>query len=174
MPGEIAWEHLVREIPEAGLTVERSATREECEAVARALELVACRSLTARYIVAPKGGGHIHASGTVEAEVEQTCVVTLEPLVNRVADSFSVDYWPETEMPEPSAGGAVDMRDEPDLEPIVAGRIEIGRVIFEAVAGAIDLFPRKPGVTFEPSTTTPEGGGSDSPFAALAKMRGKR
>ena len=52
-------------------------------------------------------------------------------------------------MPEPS-GGAVDMHDEPDLEPIVAGRIEVGRVVFECLAGAIDLFPRKPGVTFEP------------------------
>jgi hypothetical protein len=116
-------------------------------------------------------------SGTLEAEVEQLCVVTLEPLVNRVADSFSVDYWPETEMPESSAGGAVDMHDEADLEPIVAGRIEIGRIIFECFAGAIDLYPRKPGVTFDPATTAPQGGGSDrpdSPFAALARMKSKR
>jgi hypothetical protein len=177
MPGELAWEYAVRDIPESGLAVERTASPEERDGIARALELVACRSLTARYRVAPKGGGHLHVSGTVEAEVEQTCVVTLEPLVNRVADSFSVDYWPEgTDMPEPR-GGAVDVHDEPDLEPIVAGRIEIGRVIFECLAGAIDLFPRKPGVTFEPSTTAPEGGGSDrrdSPFAALAKIRNKR
>jgi hypothetical protein len=173
MPDEIAWEHAVDDIPAAGLTVERSATPEECAAVARTLELVACRSLTARYTVTPRAGGNVHASGTVEAEVEQTCVVTLEPLVNRVTDSFSVDYWPETEMPEPSAGAAVDMHDEPDLEPMVAGRIEIGRVIYECVAGAIDLFPRKPGVTFE----APRDGGSDkpdSPFAALAKMKTKR
>jgi hypothetical protein len=177
MPGELAWEHAVQDIPEVGLAVERTASPEEREAVASALELVACRSLTARYTVTPKGGGHVHVSGTVEAEVEQTCVVTLEPLVNRVADSFGVDYWPETEMPEPGAGGAVDMHDEPDLEPIVAGRIEIGRVIFESLAGAIDLFPRKPGVTFEPSTIAPESGGSDrpdSPFAALAKMKNRR
>jgi hypothetical protein len=174
MPGELAWEHAVQDIPEAGLAVERAASPEEREAVARALELVACRSLTARYRVTPGGGGHLHVSGTVEAEVEQTCVVTLQPLVNRVADSFSVDYWPEgTDMPEP-AGGAVDMHDEADLEPIVAGRIEIGRVIFECLAGAIDLFPRKPGVTFEPSTAAPAGGESDSPFAALAKIKNKR
>jgi hypothetical protein len=140
------------------------------------LDLVACRSLTARYELAPKGGGHIQASGSVTAEVEQTCVVTLEPLVNQVADSFRVDYWPETDMPEPS-GGAVDLHDEPDLEPIVAGRIEVGRVIFQCLAGAIDLFPRKPGVTFEPSAASPEDEGSarpESPFAALARMKDKR
>jgi hypothetical protein len=100
-------------------------------------------------------------------------VVTLEPLLNDVAASFKVDFWPETEMPEPS-GGAVDMQeDEADLEPIVAGRIEVGRVVFESLAGAIDLFPRRPGVTFEQPE---DGGGSSrpSPFAALARIKDKR
>src|SRR5262245_33273896 len=105
MPDEIAWEHAVVDIPDAGLTVERAATPAECEAVARTLDLLACRSLTARYTVIPKAGGNLHAWGTVEAEVEQACVVTLEPLVNKVADSFNVDFWPETEMPEPGAVG---------------------------------------------------------------------
>ena len=176
MPDELVWEHVVQDIPGAGLTVERSASSDEREAIARALDLVACSGMTARYAVAPKGDGHVHVSGTVEAEVEQTCVVTLEPLVNQVADRFSVDYWPETDMPEPG-GGAVDMHDEPDLEPIVAGRIEVGRVIFQCLAGAIDLFPRKPGVTFDPSAASSETGGStkpESPFAALAKMKNKR
>jgi hypothetical protein len=82
-----------------------------------------------------------------------------------------VDYWPETEMPEPS-GGELDMHDEPDLEPIVAGRIGVGRVVFERLAGAIDLFPRKPGVTFEPPAAATEAGGkSESPFAALARIK---
>jgi hypothetical protein len=176
MPGELSWEHAVEDIPEAGLTVERTASPEEREAIARALDLLALRSLAVRYTLAPRGGGHVQASGTLKAQVEQTCVVTLEPLVNEVADSFRVDYWPETEMPE-AGSGAVDMRDEPDLEPIVAGRIEVGRVIFECLAGAIDLFPRKPGVTFEPSTASPEAGAPDrpdSPFAALARMKNKR
>jgi hypothetical protein len=173
MPGELAWDHAVQEIPEAGLAVERSASPEELEAVARALELVACRSLTARYTVTPGGGGHVQVAGSVKGVVEQTCVVTLEPLINEVSDSFRVDYWPDTEMPEPS-GGEVDMHDEADLEPIVAGRIEVGRVIFECVAGAIDLFPRKPGITFEGPPEDDSSAGAGSPFAALAKMKNKR
>jgi hypothetical protein len=173
MPDEIAWEHAVHDIPEAGLRVERSATAAECEAVARSLDLLACRRLTARYTVTPKAGGLVHASGSVEAEVEQACVVTLEPLVNEVADNFRVDFWPETEMPEPSTGGPLEGDDEAELEPIVGGRIEIGRVIYQCMAGAIDLFPRKPGVTFEPPEETgPDT--PDSPFAALAKMKTRR
>ncbi|HEY7552878.1 MAG TPA: DUF177 domain-containing protein [Hyphomicrobiaceae bacterium] len=173
MPGELAWEHAVQDIPEEGLAVERSASPGEREAIARSLELLGCRSLGVRYALVPRGGGHVHLSGSLQAQVEQTCVVTLEPLLNDVAASFKVDYWPETEMPEPS-GGAVDMQeDEADLEPIVAGLIEVGRVVFESLAGAIDLFPRKPGVTFEQPE---DGGGSSrpSPFAALARIKDKR
>jgi hypothetical protein len=175
MLGELAWNHAVQDIPEDGLEVERSASPEEREAVARALDLPGCRSLTARYALMPRGGGHVQLSGTVRAEVEQSCVVTLEPLLNEVQESFSVDYWPEGDMPEPS-GGEVDISDQPDLEPIVAGHIEVGSVVFQAVANGIDLFPRKPGVTFEPPT--PPGSDDAShpagPFAALAKMKNKR
>jgi hypothetical protein len=175
MLGELAWDYAVQDIPEEGLSVERSASPEERDAVARALDLLSCRSLTARYALSRRGGGHVHLSGTVWAQVEQSCVVTLEPLLNEVEESFSVDYWPETDMPEPS-GGAVDMHDEPDLEPIVAGRIEVGNAVFQALASGIDLFPRKPGVAFEPPAPPEGDDGShpEGPFAALAKMKSKR
>jgi hypothetical protein len=51
----------------------------------------------------------------------------------------------------------------------------VGRVVFQCLAGAIDLFPRKPGVTFE-APASPEGESSattEGPFAALAKIKGK-
>jgi hypothetical protein len=171
MLDELGWEHAVQDIPESGLALERSASPEELEAVARSLELLGCRSLVARYALTPRGGGHVQLIGSLQAQVEQSCVVTLEPLLNNVAADFKVDYWPETELPEPG-GGVVDIDDEAELEPIVAGRIEVGRVVFQALAGAIDLFPRKPGVSFE----VPPDAADDrpeSPFAALARMKDK-
>jgi hypothetical protein len=176
MLGELAWDHAVQDIPEEGLAVERSASPEECAAVARSLDLLSCHSLTARYTMGPRSGGHVHLWGTVEAVVEQSCVVTLEPLLSRVAESFRVDFWPEGEIPE-AAGGELDFADQLDLEPIVAGRIEVGNVVFQAVANGIDLFPRKPGATFDapPSPQTSDDGSHPTgPFAALAKMKNKR
>jgi hypothetical protein len=108
--------------------------------------------------------------------MEQTCVVTLEPLLNDVAATFKVDYWPETDMPEPS-GGEVDFNEDTDLEPIAGGRIEVGRIVFQALAGAIDLFPRKPGVTFEPQESAQDLGGDpggEGPFSALSKFKNKQ
>lgn len=175
MTDELDWDHAVTNIPEAGLQVEQAASPEECEAIARTLDLVACSSLTVSYALVPRSGGHFRLTGTLKAQIEQSCVVTLEPLTNDVAESFNVDYWPETEIPSP-ASGVIDVHDEPDLEPIVTGRINVGRVIFECLAGAIDLFPRKPGVTFDAPVASAEDGvssKSDGPFAALARMKSK-
>ncbi len=175
MTEELGWEHAIQDIPEAGLQVERSASSEEREDIARILDLVACTSLQAHYALTPRSGGHFRLAGTLTAQVEQSCVVTLEPLTSKIAESFSVDYWPETDIPA-AVGGVVDVHDEPDLEPIVTGRIKVGRVVFECLAAAIDLFPRKPGVTFEPSEAQPENGNvgkSASPFAALARIKNK-
>ena len=61
MLDELGWEHAVQDIPESGLALERSASPEELEAVARSLELLGCRSLVARYALTPRGGGHVHA-----------------------------------------------------------------------------------------------------------------
>ena len=176
MAAELDWDHAVGDIPDAGLKVERAASAEERQAIAAALDLLACNSLAVRYAIAARGEGHFRLAGSLEASIEQACVVTLEPLTNQVAESFSVDYWPDTDMPS-SSGGVLDVHDEPDLEPIVAGRMEVGRVVFECLASALDLFPRKPGATFE-SPAAPQGGDSagrtEGPFAALAKIKTKR
>ena len=166
------WDHAAADIPEEGLTIERAATEKERAEITRTLDLVACPSFVARYQIKPRSNGNFRLEGSLEATVEQTCVVTLEPLINTVEQTYAVDFWPESALPEPS-GGIVDVHDEPDMEPIVAGRIEAGRIIFECLASSIDLFPRKPGATFE---APPEDAGAkpEGPFAALSKIRPKR
>jgi hypothetical protein len=167
------WDHAIQDIPETGLNLERSATETERQNIARTLDLIACTSLVARYSLQPREAGHFRLAGTLDARVEQTCVVTLEPLTSDISESYGVDFWPEGALPAP-AGGVVDVHEEPDMEPIIAGRIEAGRIIFECLAGAIDLFPRKPGATFEPPAGPPRAAEPSGPFAALAKMRPKR
>ena len=60
---ELAWEHAIHDIPERGLSDEREATPEELAAIARALDLLACTSLTAAYAIAPTVGGRYRLSG---------------------------------------------------------------------------------------------------------------
>lgn len=172
-PTELAWEYAIQSIPERGLSDERRASPEELAAIARALELLACKSLSAAFTIMPTVGGRYHLTGTLRADVTQACVVTLDPIDSAIEEAFDVTFWPERDMPAPS-GGALDIDEEPDPEPIVAGQIAVGRVVFEHLAAAIDPFPRMPDATLERDSATGAagaGGTSDSPFAVLANIK---
>jgi uncharacterized protein DUF177 involved in 23S rRNA accumulation len=172
---ELVWEHAVRDVPERGLSSAREATPDELGAVASALDLLACKSLTAAYSIVPTANGRYHLTGTLRAEVMQACVVTLDPVDSTIEESFDVTFWPEEEMPEPSSG-ALDLDEEPDPEPIVSGQIAVGRVVFECLAAAIDPFPRRPDAVLDRnSAAAAEGavGKTESPFAVLANIKPK-
>lgn len=172
MTTELAWDHLVLDIPATGLAVERSATPEERVAIAKTLELDACSALDVRYAIKPMGAGRYRVSGSLETKVNQTCVVTLGPVSNTITESFDLEFWPDTEIPAPT-GGELDLSDEPDREPIVAGQIHVGRIVFECLASAINLFPRQPDAKLDWEAPSAQGGaaGADSPFAVLAKIK---
>lgn len=188
---DLAWDHAVRDIPESGarsgpksgqrpgqkpgLSAEREAAPDELAGIARALGLIACTSLKAEYAIAPTVGGHYQLSGRLRAEVSQACVVTLEPISSTIEEAFEAVFWPQEAMPAPERGElAVD--DGPEREPIVAGQIAVGRVVFESLAAAIDPFPRKAGAVLDWQSPTPAdaaGGKPANPFAVLANLKTK-
>jgi hypothetical protein len=78
-------------------------------------------------------------------------------------------------LPAPE-GGAVDLDDEPEPEPIVAGQVAVGRIVFECLAAALDPFPRAPDAALDRLEAAPSSAGADSsssPFSVLAKLRPK-
>jgi uncharacterized metal-binding protein YceD (DUF177 family) len=173
MPGELIWEHAARDIPQSGLSRKREAAPDELTRITRALDLVTCASLETAYTIVPTVGGRFRLSGRLHAEISQACVVTLEPVDSSIDEGFDVTFWPEEEMPPPP-GGEVDLDEEADPEPIVAGQIDVGRVVFECLAACVDPFPRKPDATLDQrSSQPPDGdvGKPDSPFAVLASLK---
>jgi len=175
MTAEPAWDHAAPNIPDAGLARQRTATAEELWQIARALDLTECRSLEAKYTIVPLGTGRYRVSGTFEAIIAQACVVSLEPVTSAVDESFEATFWPQEDIPAPRSG-ELDIDDEPAVEPIVAGRIGVGRLVFECLAAAIDPFPRQPGASIDwPSAPPAESsaGKPESPFAVLANIKSK-
>lgn len=173
MAGELTWEHSIHEIPERGLSAERHATPEDLAYIARELELVSCDSLSAAYTITPLGGGRYRVAGRVSASLQQACVVTLEPVPERVDEPFDASFWPQSEVPAP-ASGEIELDDEPEVEPIVAGQIEVGHVVFECLVGAIDPFPRKADAAMDRVAASPAGAAEvkpENPFAVLARLK---
>lgn len=174
-----SWTHTPESIPEAGVKAERRATAEELAAITSALNILGAEEVVFAYGIKNAGGGAYRLSGRLSAKLVQACVVTLEPVAARIAEDVRVEFRPD----EQTRRRAVDVLDEPmdlsadferdeDIEPITGGRMEIGRIVFETLASALDLYPRKEGAVLdwkEPSGDPVKV----SPFAALAKLKGK-
>jgi uncharacterized metal-binding protein YceD (DUF177 family) len=154
----------VNRIPPAGSAESIVAEPTECEAVARRLGLPAIAAIEAELVLSRWRGAGIKVTGRFAAEVEQVCVVTLDPFRARVSEAIERYFLP-------SAGGP-DL--EADIDPLENGLIDLGELVVESLSLALDPYPRKPGVQFGDSEWEPQSEElSDSPFAALARRKGQ-
>src|SRR5579871_197034 len=163
----------VAQIPERGLQREIEADQATRAAMAKAAGLRDLSFARATFDLTPRSGGRVHVSGRVQAKVGQTCVVTLEPLDNEIEEEVDLIFAPSEQIPE-LAGSAdeedevvADMTDAP--EPIENGVIDLGRLATDMLYLAIDPYPRKPGVVFEPQVAAADP--DDHPFAALKSLQ---
>ena len=108
------------------------------------------------------------ATGRLEAELVQVCVVSLEDFASRLTEEFSLRFVPE---------GRENFDDDPAAvdEIAYAGIIDLGEVAAEQLALALDPYPRKPGETLpELDAEADEMPEKPHPFAALAALKTPR
>lgn len=171
VPGPLSRPVKVDDIPGGQIEVTVDANPDERAALAVEFGLVGIDRLVGRYDVVRKGR-YVEVKGVVEATIEQTCVVTLEPFVSNVKERVDLRYTEPRfiEEAEAEAGGdehEVDL-DAPD--PIENGRIDLGVLTAEYLSLGLDPYPRKPGAAFTPLV---EGEPEPSPFAKLASLKSK-
>jgi uncharacterized metal-binding protein YceD (DUF177 family) len=149
-----------------------SANPEERAALAKRFDLIKIDRLESVFSLKRAGGGVIHVSGELEAELTQSCVVTLAPVPAKVTEAFSADFADEDRRRD----------DDPDLdfaaddppEPIRNGHIDLGELAAEHLALALDPYPRAPGAAipaeFSPAEDTEaEPKRPINPFSILKK-----
>jgi uncharacterized metal-binding protein YceD (DUF177 family) len=99
----------------------------------------------------------------------QTCGVSLEDFPTDLSGAFSIQILPAGSPNAPPEDHEVeldpDAPDPPDLTD--NGEIDVGAYLIEHLGLALDPFPKKPGVVFEP----PEPPTLISPFAALKDLK---
>jgi uncharacterized metal-binding protein YceD (DUF177 family) len=168
----LTWSHAAHEIPQGGLSQQRTATDAERAAVANELGVLDCLRLDARYDIRALAAGRYMLSGSLRADVVQSCVVTLEPVTATVNEAFAVEFYPPGENVEGSAGD-IDPFETVDIEPLLHGRIPVGRVVYEQLASGLDPYPRAEGAQLEWSEPKGEEGAAQSPFDVLKQLRPK-
>jgi len=143
------------------------ATEAERAALARRLGLVALDLLSAQLSWRREASGIISLEGELEAQVTQSCVVTLEPVAARVTDRF-VRHFVQGSLPNEDEVVIDPEADDPP-EPLGDGQVDAGEIVTQQLALALDPYPRAPDSTLpaEVAGAAP----AESPFRVLAALK---
>ncbi len=150
-----------------------TASTEELQALAKFWDVVSVEYLKSELQVTRWKKDGIRIKGQVEARVTQSCVVTLEPVSSDINEKVEQIFVPEgsklARMVTNDEGEIVLDPDGPDIpDQFVGDTIDVGVVVAEFAAMAIDPYPRKADVDFEGyGEKTPFEDKKPSPFAVL-------
>lgn len=166
-----------------GLTEPRSVTLRanaaECAALASRFAIPGVEKLEATLTLMPESGGVIRVKGRLAADVVQECVVTLEPVAQHVDSPLDLRILP------PGTPATDDDPDSPDEIETHGDSVDLGEVVAEQLALALDPWPRAPDAAIPPELVAesgeeplePEAGmddtpaGRPNPFAALSRLK---
>jgi uncharacterized metal-binding protein YceD (DUF177 family) len=159
---------VAEEVPESGRHFDLVADEPTRAAIAKVAGLRALPEFTASFDVARWGRSGLHVTGTVSATVGQVCVVTLEPMEERLEEPVDVIYSPQQNVPRAADNLDLEITADDAPEPLIDGMVDLGALATEFLILGINSYPRKPDAEFEPPAA---GDDTGHPFAALAALK---
>jgi uncharacterized metal-binding protein YceD (DUF177 family) len=158
----------VNDIDRQGRTYSLEAGEEARAGLAEAFGILGVERLASELRVRETQAGY-SVRGPLEAEVVQTCVVTLEPVRQAVNEEIDLLLRPAgDDGRRDSRLAPVGGEDADAPDAFTGGVIDLGAIVSEHLALGLDPYPRAPGIAFSPHE---EGGKEPSPFAALARLK---
>ncbi|MGE3626615.1 MAG: DUF177 domain-containing protein [Hyphomicrobiales bacterium] len=176
--GKPVFRGLVRldRLPDTGRSAVLEPDEAERRAAATLLGLEDLPRLRFSYTLTLLGPRKWRLQGLLEATVVQSCVVTLDSVSGDISEQITSEFWPAEELARhefrPGEDDLEVALDGP--EPVENGILPLGQFVYEALASAIDPYPRAPGAELpEGYGDTASPGPGSSPFAALQKLTGR-
>ena len=160
----------VRQIPAAGLILNLKADEKQLRALADRFAVPAIKSLNVDVVLTKINKDRVRVNGDFKAEIEQTCVVSLESFVQSVQDRFCVVFSQEEDASLKLNEIDLDMDEEDDVEFLENGKIDVGELTAEYLSLALDPFPHAPEAVFR-SEFEPET--QKNAFSVLEKLKFK-
>jgi hypothetical protein len=156
------------DVPETGRHLDLIADAETRAAIAELAEVAGLPRLAADFDVTRHGRDGLRVVGRVSATVEQTCVVTLEPMESEIDEPVDLVFLPAM-IPSSDGVGEVEMASDAPDDPdeLVDGAVDLGAIATEFLLLGIDPYPRKADAVFEAPAV---GDDSAHPFAELAAL----
>jgi len=171
---------VVDDVPPNGKTIRFAVGEAERAALALRFDLLDLSDFHGLLTARPWRRFGLELEGSLEADLVQACVTTLEPISAHLSQKFKLHYLP-IEMIEKDAAEAenreivVDLQSEDPPEPIENGVLDVGEAMSEQLFLEIDPYPKKPGAVFESTESAPSEAEESrpNPFAALEKLKKK-
>jgi len=157
-------------VPADGMSVSLEASADERRSLARRFDLVSLERLVGevRLERADGGGGLIHVTGRLQARLAQRCVVTLDPVDAEIDAEFQRLF--ARDLPS-EAAGEVEVDPEAELpEPVPPGGLDLGEILAEELALALDPYPRSPQADARLQELGGQDAGTGGPFARLSSL----
>ncbi|WP_316859608.1 DUF177 domain-containing protein [uncultured Cohaesibacter sp.] len=162
-----------------GEMVKAEADEEACDALRERLGILAVKSFSVEAKVMPWKKRGVRIEGAVRGEVEQACVVTLQPVLEMIDAELNLTLVPKGSSFARRAdnnltGGemVVDPEGEDPPEEFEGEEIDIGKYAEEFFALNLNDYPRVADAEFSPHIEDESGSdSSENPFAALASLK---
>jgi len=160
-------------IPDKPRFEQIEASVEECAALAQRFDLQSLSGLKAKLTVLRVSEGNIiRVEGDIEAEVVQTCVVSLQGVPAEIKAHFDT-YFTEDgkEGFEEEELLDIDLDDEFPDAVINNGLLDLGELTAQYLSLELDPYPRAPGVTLPAQMTEIGDNTKNRPFQILQKLK---
>jgi uncharacterized metal-binding protein YceD (DUF177 family) len=152
-----------------GDRLELSADEGERAAIAGRLGLPSIKCLNAQ-VTLSRSGEAIRADGRLTASLDQSCVVTGDPVAAHVDEPFAIQF-----VAEPKDGSPDDEIElgEADCDTVFydGAMIDLGEALADTLALSLDPYPRSAGADAALKEAGVMSEEEASPFAVLAKLR---
>ena len=154
-----------------------AADDDERAALAGQFELLALDRLEAdATLAAAELPGSLRLTMRWSADVVQSCVATLEPVAAHLTETFEQVFAPAAMIESFGAEQvAVDVEAADPPEPLPDDAIDVGALLAEQLALALDPYPRRPDAELPAAYVAgaEEDGKRASPFAKLREVSGR-
>ena len=149
------------------------ATEAERERVRGRLDLLGLDWLSAKCRIAQGLGGMVTVECDWEADLAQACVVTLEPVMQALSGRFQALYRANEGEATVENDVTVDPEADDPPEPLPPAGIDLGELVVQELAVALDPYPRLEGAELPRQYQSLEEEGDAHPFAALKVLKSK-
>ena len=162
----------VSELDGAVVSKKLTATEEELQGLLKRFGVETLNAVGADLKIEDGPESAVLVSGTVRASLSQICVVSLDPVDEVIEEPIAVTFLPEAS--EAFVEEEAEEISDADLEPFDGETLDLGEMVAQQIAAAINPYPRKDGVEFGFADSLEDNGKAEreNPFAVLSKLKG--